>query len=49
LADGLILGSKGSILRHCLSVSSESCRAIKGLLSLARLEHNSLAGENLCL
>ena len=54
-ADGLILGSNASIFRHCLSVSSESCRAIKGLLSLkgllalALLKHNSLAGAKLYL
>src|SRR5262249_52690041 len=47
--DRLALGSNGSILRQCSSVSSESCRAIKELLSLALLKPNSMTGANLYL
>jgi hypothetical protein len=46
--DRLILGSSGSILLHCSSVSSESCRDMKRTPFHAALKHKCFAGANLC-
>ena len=47
MADGLGSGSSGSILRHCSSVSSKSCRAVKWAPSHGRLGHKYARGASL--
>jgi len=48
-ADDLILGNNGSILFHCSSVSSESCRDIKRIPFHVTLNRKFIAGANLSL
>jgi|HubBroStandDraft_1064217.scaffolds.fasta_scaffold281071_1 hypothetical protein len=48
LEDGLAFGSSGSILLHCSSVSSESCRAMKRTPFHGVLKPKSMHRANLC-
>ena len=46
-AEGFTFGNSGSILLHCSSVSSESCRDMKGIPFHDTFKHKSLDSANL--